>query len=418
MNYCGLDFGTSNSTLGVFDGNKPKLIPLEEGGGSAIRSAIFLNYHQKVMKFGKVAVNEYLSHEEGRLLMSIKSVLGSSLMEEKTNVFGEMMPFSEILGCFIKHIKDKGEKYIGKEIDSVVIGRPVHFDDGNSDNDKKAECTLEQIAKSQGFKNVLFQYEPIAAANTYRHSNPIGSLALIVDIGGGTSDFTILKIGKNSNTSSEDILASAGIHIGGTDIDRLVSLRKVMPLLGMGGEMRSSTGQIISLPVSIYHDLSTWHKINQLYSYQAVQRVRDTMRFSVETEKTSRLLTVLSNREGHEILESCEQHKIKLSDYSDVIMNLDFIEKQLSTSISQLELAEIINAEVKKIIGTILDMINSCSIDKNKIDVVFFTGGTSKLQYIREKILELLPNAKPIDGDVFGSVGLGLTYEAHDKFHS
>lgn len=417
MNYCGLDFGTSNSTLGIFEGSKPKLIPLEHDGGSAIRSAIFLSQHEKTIKFGKMAVSEYLSHEEGRLLMSIKSVLGSSLMEKKTGVFDKMKPFTEVLGYFIKHIKEIGEKYVGNEIENVVIGRPVYFDDKNSENDKKAEETLADIAKSQGFKNILFQYEPIAAANTFRHTNPLGSLALIVDIGGGTSDFTVLKIGKNASNSSEDILGYSGIHIGGTDIDRLIALRKVMPLLGMGGGMYSSTGQIINLPISIYHDLSTWHKINQLYSPQEKRRIFDIMKFSTDKKKSKRLETVLSNREGHRILENCETHKIKLSDYPDVVMNLDFIEQGLSLSISQSELSGLISIETKKIVETILKMVNLCSVDKNKVDVVFFTGGTSKLQYIRKKILELFPNATPVNGDAFGSVGIGLTYEAHYKFN-
>ncbi len=217
--YCGLDFGTSNSTLGVFKHNQAELVPLEADGSHAIRSAIFMNEEDRQIHFGKRAMADYLAHEEGRLLIAIKSVLGSPLMNEQTRVFNRMVPFTQLPGYFIKHLKNQAEQHAGHELENVVMGRPVHFDDDNPEIDKKAEDTLAAIARAQGFKNIVFQYEPIAAATAFKQSNP-GKYGIIVDIGGGTSDFTILRIGNQASHGKDDILASAGVHIGGTDIDR------------------------------------------------------------------------------------------------------------------------------------------------------------------------------------------------------
>ncbi len=414
--YCGLDFGTSNSTLGVFKHNQAELVPLEADGSHAIRSAIFMNEEDRQIHFGKRAMADYLAHEEGRLLIAIKSVLGSPLMNEQTRVFNRMVPFTEILGYFIKHLKNQAEQHAGHELENVVMGRPVHFDDDNPEIDKKAEDTLAAIARAQGFKNIVFQYEPIAAATAFKQSNPDGSLALIVDIGGGTSDFTILRIGNQASHSKDDILASAGVHIGGTDIDRQLSLKKVMPLLGMGSEMKTMTGKQIPLPMAPYIDLSTWHKINLLYTNKERHYIQDLLKDAIDKTRTSRLLTVLENRDGHRILQSCEAQKIHLSEQSDVEMTLDYIERELSLEITQTQLNQIMQSDVARINATIHDMLTSCGLTQQQIDVVFFTGGTSKLPYIQSQVLSQLPNAQAVNGDVFGSVGLGLTYSAQEIF--
>lgn len=414
--FCGLDFGTSNSTLGIVQQTQAKLVPLEPSGASAMRSAIFLNEHDRKIHYGKAAVEDYLQHEEGRLLMAIKSVLGSTLMHEQTRVFNQMRPFTEILGYFVKHLKTTAEHFAGHELDSVLLGRPVHFDDDDPTADQRAEDTLAEIARAQGFKHVAFQYEPVAAATAFRQSNPDGSLALIVDMGGGTSDFTILRIGTQASQNSDDILASAGVHIGGTDIDRLLALRKVMPLLGMGGSIRTFNGKILPLPSSVYHDLSTWHKINPLYSVKAMHTMQDWLRDAVDKQQTGRLLTVLENRDGHRVLEHCEAGKIQLAQQQETQIDLDFIESELAAPLSQTELAELIQNETQRILNTITDMQQSCGVTSEQIDVIFFTGGTSRLLHIQNSIRQHFPTAKMVNGDVFGAVGMGLTYEAQQRF--
>lgn len=416
-NFCGLDFGTSNSTLGVFKNGNADLLCLDKDK-QAIRSAIFLNEAEKKAKFGDIAVQEYLNHEEGRLLMSIKSVLGSSIMEEKTLVFNEMISFIEILGFFVKHIKDKSEMITGKELDSVVVGRPVRYHDKDDSIDKRAQDTFELILKSQGFKNVFFQYEPVAAATSFRKANSgiSGKYTIVVDIGGGTSDFSLIKSEKYSGEYRDEILSSSGVHIGGTDIDKVLSMKKVMPLLGLGSSMRSSTGKILTLPISPFAGLATWHEINKLYQYSQMKEIQDIFIYALEKDKVNRFLTILKNRDGHRVLECCEKGKIELSDIGTATMDFNFFEKGLLCKVAVNEFNEYINELIMKIVVTISELIKSASITPEMIDSIFFTGGTSKIKFLQEQVLKFTPNAKLIHGDAFGAVGMGLTYQAAEIF--
>ncbi len=126
--FCGLDFGTSNSTIGVYQKNNIAMVPLEEEKPT-LRSAIFFDFDNNRHYFGQRAVSDYLSGAHGRLMMSLKSVLGSSLMKEQTIINDKPMPYTLILGKLLKHIKSKAETFVGHELNRVILGRPVRFHD-------------------------------------------------------------------------------------------------------------------------------------------------------------------------------------------------------------------------------------------------------------------------------------------------
>ena len=319
--FCGFDFGTSNSTIGIWNSNQVDMVPLD-GSSKVIRSAIFIDHEDKSIYFGEKAVSHYLDGVEGRLMQSIKSVLGTSLMNEKTMIFNEMKSFSEILGYFIKELKYRAESYQGKEIDSVVLGRPVRFNDDDDKLDQKAEDTLINIAINQGFKNVEFQYEPVAAAIAFQRQKIKGEIALIVDIGGGTSDFTIIKMSSKNNHASTEILATNGIHIEGTNFDQQLAYTKVMPVLGLNSTLRAVNGSDISLPITWFRTLSTWHQINSLYNKLTVNKIINVLATANNKKLTNRLIDVLTNKYGHEILEKVEIGKKNLSTTNDTPLDL------------------------------------------------------------------------------------------------
>ena len=189
----GLDFGTSNSTLGLSLHGQLQLVNLEENKPS-IRSAIYCDAEEKAWIFGQQGIENYLEGSPGRLLMSIKSILGSSLMDKETLILNELVSYKNILTKFLFYIKGVAEAQLGQSLTHVVMGRPVYFDDNDIKKDKLAEDTLRSIACDIGFKEVCFQYEPIAAAIAYERTITKEKLALIVDMGGGTSDFTVIRL--------------------------------------------------------------------------------------------------------------------------------------------------------------------------------------------------------------------------------
>ena len=414
--FCGLDFGTSNSTIGVINNGSCELVSLENNK-SVMRSAIFCDLELKKLMFGQQAINNYLEGVPGRLLMSLKSVLGSSLMSEKTYVFNEFVPYTSLLANFVGYLKIKAEEKLNKPVTQVVLGRPVHFHDDNVQKDQLAQNTLEMIARDLGFTEISFQYEPIAAALSYEATIKKEQLALIVDMGGGTSDFTVIRLHTNiKNTDrSKDVLSNCGIHIAGTDFDKKLSLHSVMPLLGMGSLMKGSSSTI-EFPSGYYHDLATWHLLTGLYDAKNIAHIRTIRSVAHEKVLIDRLIAVLENRAGHQILNSVEIAKQKLSDLSEYSMELPFIENNLSLIVQRKVFNDTISGEIEKIVNTIKKTVLDAGVCFNDIDAVFYTGGSTKIPVVRERINALLPNAEIIQGDAFGSVGVGLTIDAKRKY--
>ena len=175
-NACGVDFGTSNSTVGWSRPGQSALLQLEDGKVT-LPSVVFFNADEEQVYYGRAALANYLQGYEGRLMRSLKSLLGTSLIDDQTEVMGKALPFRSLLTQFIAELKDRAEKAAGREFTSVVMGRPVYFVDGNEEADILAEDTLYEIAQSVGFKDIDFQYEPIAAAFDYE--SQIDKLSLI-----------------------------------------------------------------------------------------------------------------------------------------------------------------------------------------------------------------------------------------------
>lgn len=414
--FCGLDFGTSNSTIGIFDDNKITMVPLEKGSPT-LRSAIFFNYDTDRCVFGQTGISEYLSEGNGRLMMSLKSILGSSLMEEKTLINKTWISYTDILACLLRYIKNQAEKLKGTELTRVVLGRPVRFHDYDDKRDRLAQDTLEAAAKSVGFETVLFQYEPIAAALAYEQTIDREQLALIVDLGGGTADYSVIRLRTKTGEGSrkEDVLANKGIHIGGTNFDTRFSLDLVMPKLGLGDKMHGISN-IIEIPSSYFHDLTTWHTINSLYTAQVLRDLRAIHNYAIDPKPIERFIQVVKKQEGHKILNEVEQAKCKLSENMNTLINLDFIESNFSIQAEQHQFQASIQDLVDQLIQTLESTVREAGLINNNINYIFFTGGTSQVPIIRQRIKEIFPDAHMIRGDAFSSVGQGLILEAKRRF--
>ncbi|WP_373235633.1 Hsp70 family protein [Cohaesibacter celericrescens] len=413
--YCGLDFGTSNSTLGLIQNGKPFLVPLE-GKEITIPSTLFFDFEENSVHFGRDAIGTYMEGGEGRMMRALKSILGSPTIYETTMIGRNREPFTAVLGLFLSHMKKQAETLTAEPITHVVMGRPVHFVDYNPDADQEAESTLRAIASDCGFKHIEFEYEPVAAARDFQQIAKRREVALIIDIGGGTSDFTILNVEPNgpaSNRANQSILANAGVHVGGTDFDRWLSLSRIMPLLGYQSPMHKE-GRL--MPVGYYHDLATWQKINSLYDHKTRTDLRYLRREAKEPHLIDRLLQLLDLREGHHLALGVENCKVTLSHQNETDMALDFIEKDLSAFMTQDHLIDALKDGTEQVRQTIAEALNAAGLAGEDISIVFLTGGSTKIPHVRESLTAMAPNATIIDGDAFGSVGIGLALEAQKRF--
>ena len=323
---CGLDFGTSNSAIGVVRDGAAKLAPVE-ASNTLIPSAVFFDYEAKGrVLFGNEAISAYVGQTEGRLMRALKSILGSPLIDEETSLGGRKVPLTEVVEIFVRHLKHKAEAFAGQEITAVVHGRPVRFVDDDDKADARAQDQLEAIARRVGFRDVAFVYEPIAAAHHYEQTVESEELVLIADIGGGTSDFSIVRVGPQHRGRTDrrrDVLANAGVHVGGTDFDTALSLAAVMPLLGLGTGLVEKN---LPMPNALYHELAAWPTINFAYTYRNEREVAELAARAAEPEKVERLLAVLRRRLGHRLAFAVEDAKIALSAEERAIVPFAFVE--------------------------------------------------------------------------------------------
>ena len=413
--YCGIDFGTSNTTVGVSDGATAQLIPLE-GNHRTLPSAMFFDFEEHGVHYGLDAIDLYLEGHDGRFMRALKSILGTALIHEKTYIDQKPVSFTSILGFYFAHLKNRIETELDREISDVVLGRPVRFVDNDDVADAQAQRTLQAIARAQGFRTIAFQYEPIAAALDYEQHVSGEELVLIADIGGGTSDFSIVRVSPERRGKAQrggDILANAGIHIGGTDFDRLLSLKCVMPLLGFGSY---TADRKHTLPTSHYHELATWHRINQLYKKSVMVELRQIRYEAERRDLVDRLIHIVEGRQGHTIAIAVEQAKIELTTRPATTVGLADLADWAQFSFTRQDLDDAIADAIERVLATVRRLLSDAGAQAGDIDTIFLTGGSSMVPALRDGILSLFPGAAVANSDLLGSVGMGLALDARSKF--
>jgi hypothetical chaperone protein len=404
---CGLDFGTSNSAVGVIRNGAVTMAAVEEDR-TLIPSALFFDDETRgAILFGEAAIDAYIGQTEGRLMRALKSILGTSLIDETTVAGRRNLRFTEIIEIFVRHLKTKAETFLGQGISAVVHGRPVRFIDDDDAADAKAQKTLEDIAHRVGFKDVSFVYEPIAAAYDYERHALREEVVLIADIGGGTSDFTVIRIGPDRHKRADrggDILANAGIHIGGTDFDSLFSLTTVMPTLGLGSFLMEKN---LPMPRA---------KINFSYTPRNERLIAELLAGAAEPGKLARLQAVVRKRLGHRIAIEVEKAKIALSAQPKSNIPLDFIEPGLHVPVTRPDFEWTVRDQSARLRNCAIECVASAGLSPNDINTIFFTGGSSRIPAVRTAIAAAAPDAQIATGSDFLSVAAGLTLEAQRRY--
>ncbi|MDJ1472101.1 Hsp70 family protein [Xanthocytophaga flava] len=412
---CGIDFGTSNSSIAVANNGNISLVPIE-GTSVTIPSAIFYPYKEAVPHYGRAAIRMFFERKEGRFMRSLKRVLGTSVMKQGTIINGRPIKFEKIIAEFLVNLKAKAESIAGKEIEHVVMGRPVHFVDNDLEADKRAEAELREVARSLGFAHIDFQFEPIAAAFAHEVKLSGEKLAIVVDLGGGTSDFTVIRLSNqyvHKTDRASDILANTGVRIGGNDFDKDLSLAVVMPELGY----KTTYGdKKLEVPLKPYFDLSEWSKINFLYTTKMVVHTRQLLFQSHDKTRFGRLLRVLEQESGHALLASVEDTKIALTGQAEYNASFEFIEDSFSIQIKRDLFEDAIREEVEKISDSAKQCIQEAGVKREDIDLVILTGGTTEVPLVQQEFKLLFPNAAIADENKLSSVGLGLAYDSQNKF--
>jgi hypothetical chaperone protein len=415
MNYCAIDFGTSNSAVAVPDGALLKLAPVE-GAYTTLPTSVFFNTDEDTREFGRAALAAYIDGFDGRLMRSMKSILGSPLAENSTDLGdGSAIKYTDVIAIFVDHLKRSAEKSVGGARGGAVRGRPVFFVDDDPRADRMAQQQLEAAARSVGLREIHFQYEPIAAAFDYESHLTEEGLVLVADIGGGTSDFSLVRVGPERMKRverKEDVLAHHGVHVAGTDFDRRVELATILRELGY----QSLDPEGREIPNRVYFDLATWHLINTVYAPKRVSELALMRHLFTEVKHHDRLMRVVERRLGHALAAHAEEAKIGVAAGGETVIDLDEVENDLRLAFDEAQLIRAGQDETQRIVQAARDTVQVAGVAPRDVSAVYFTGGSTGLAFLSGALAAAFPDAKAVFGDRLASVATGLGIHARRLF--
>ncbi|KMW59004.1 putative heat shock protein YegD [Candidatus Rhodobacter oscarellae] len=398
-----IDFGTSNTAAALPDG---RIVPLEPGA-STMPTALFFDPYSKEVLFGSAAVAALIEGREGRFLRALKSVLGNPLLRESRVLGGARTTLLDVVARFLTRAKEQSEAALGSKISKVVSGRPVRFHSKDAARNAQAAVDLEEAYHRAGFTDVAFLPEPEAAALA------CGGVAeghgLVVDIGGGTSDYSVFR-GQGDGI---EVIANYGIRLGGTDFDRLLNIDRVMPQLGLGSMIRNEMGAGQNeAPRALFRDLATWEKIPFQYTPQTLRDVKHMARLAVDPGPWERLVTVLEMELAHDIAHAVEAAKIDANGGDASGIDVGFLRKGARFPLDAGDVMRVLADPAAEIAEAAKQALTSAKMTPSDITRVVMVGGSSLMQGVENAVRAVFPDAEIDRSDAFTAIVDGLAIAA------
>jgi hypothetical chaperone protein len=357
------------------------------------------------MLIGSAATRALVEGEDGRYMRALKSVLGTTLFHEARLIGGRRRTLAEIVAGFLAEVRVRAEAATGARYRRALSGRPVHFHSDDLERDGRAEEDLRACYLAAGFEEVDFVFEPEAAARASVGLGRAGETGLIVDIGGGTSDFSVFR----AERGRVGIIASHGIRLGGTDFDQALSLAEAMPMLGMGSELERSLGVgRLPVPNAIFVELATWAKIPFVYGRDSERLTEDLRRHAVEPEKLHRLERVIRDHLGHDLAFAVEAGKIGVQEVGGAGIDLGAVEPGLVRALGPEALATALAAHRRRLGGAIRETLAAAGVAQDGIDNVVLVGGSSLMALVADEAMAACPTARLSRAQAFTAVVDGL----------
>ncbi|RBP51190.1 Hsp70 family protein [Arenicella xantha] len=415
MKHIGLDFGTANTSVSVLDGEELAVLPLERQSVS-LPSTLFFDFEDGSTQIGQAAFDRYYFGDQGRFLRSFKSALGTRTIDHTIRIKHDTYQIRDIIRHYIGEVLSRAQAQLGTTIDSLVVGRPVNFIDDNPLADQQAEDTLRQIVSDLGVSNIEFQLEPIAAALNYGVTIVGEEVVLVIDIGAGTSDFSVVKFQAKGSADSvkSEVIANCGIHIGGNDFDKVIALERVMPLFGY--RQRFKRRPELEAPRSYFLNASSWHQIDLLYDRKVLATLAELEPQMEQPDTFARFSQLIRSRQPHKVLTSVEQAKRKLGADDATQVEMPFVEDSVSLPLSVSQLNTHINELCIQIIATANQAIENAGLKKPDIDTVYLTGGSMGIRHLSQMVASEFEHSKIVEGDRSTAVARGLALDAKVKF--
>lgn len=407
-----IDFGTSNSAVGVARGGYAHILEMEQGK-QTLPTALFFDFEKKTVNYGSLAEQALFEGAWGRYMRALKSLLGTPLIRESSVILGKRTSYIEIVARFLLEMKTRAQKQTGLTYTRALSGRPVRFHN-DPKRDAQALLDLTECYQIAGFEQVRFMNEPEAAARAQAHVLEAGDVGLVIDIGGGTSDFTVFK---SAADGAIEIIQSEGLRLGGTDFDRLLSFEHVMPLMGRNSRIKHAFGKETHLaPNAIFADLATWQKIPFLYAPDTRRAAKDLLKYAVEPEKLARLHRVLEDERGHDLAFAVELAKIDVNTkkLASVDIKLDALERRMTSSLPALGLAFTLQPSAVQIADMAKICVQNAGLKSSDVTHLIMVGGSSLMEVVQTSVSNAFPSAQVHYGAALTGIIEGLAQVTAD----
>lgn len=424
----GIDFGTTNSSIAraSVDGSIDLVqFPTRAGETESFRSVLYMERtrhagHLRLATFtGPSAIEHYLDAEKkGRLIQSLKSYLAASNLTS-TEILGRPFRFEDLIARILTDLRVQAESHFGTEIRHATVGRPVRFVGAESGaGDAFAQSRLQQAFTQAGFEQIQFVMEPEAAAYAYEATLDHDELILIGDFGGGTSDFSLLRVGpgiRRRGRRPQDLLGNSGLGLAGDTFDARIVRHLVSPALGSHSLQRPASKHLPAVPAWIYTNLERWHYLSFLRTRNVAEILKSAHARAVEPDKIEALITLINEDLGFQLHQAVQRLKYQLS--SSESAEFRFIDGtlELRQQVTRTEFESWIAEDLAAIETCIDSLFQQTGIDPKEVDRVFLTGGTSFVPAVRSIFERRFTHTRVRSGNEFTSVARGLALHAAER---
>jgi hypothetical chaperone protein len=414
----GIDFGTTNSAVAVARGTEVQIARFggTENSADTFRSVLYFDQKGRRRPLaGRAAIEQYLGDEDrGRLIQSVKSFLGSRVFSH-TSIGHRRYTLENLIAFIIRACRAECEGQLGSLGTRVVVGRPVRFVGAESKADEAfALARLQKAFTDAGFREIEFEFEPVGAAYHYESTLDHDETILIADFGGGTSDFSILRVGpgvRRKGRESRDLLATAGVPLAGDVFDAKIIRNLISPLLGLG-TFYCSMDKTLPVPTSMFMKLERWHHLSFLKTGETMQTLRSIRAQALEPEKIEKLIDLVEDDLGFYLHRSVQRAKFELSSREQTMFEFDHAGLHIRHPVNRMDFEGWIAGELEQIRKAVEEALYHAALSSGQIDRVFLTGGSSLVPAVRRIFDQRFTPERVSAGDEFTSVARGLALRA------
>jgi hypothetical chaperone protein len=426
----GLDFGTTNSAVARVQDGRAVLATFDTLHGPTRTFPSILHFERLRRKSGTRTgssagprgIERYLQAEEkGRLIQSLKAYLADRRFDG-TAVFNQRYSLEDMIALILRHLLADAAPSFGPMPGRVVVGRPVHFSNARSaaDDEFALSRLLAAVARC-GFEEVVFEYEPVAAAYSYEQMLQRDELILIGDFGGGTSDFSILHVGpevRRRGRTTHDLLGSDGVAVAGDAFDRQIIRNLVAPRLGMGSDYLSPPSKFLPVPSWPYERLERWHHLSFLNTARNLEMLERVRRTAVIPERIEAFVHLIQGELGYQLHEAVRHTKFELSRQTETVFEFSCAPVSIRKKVAREELEEWIEPDIRLMAACVDRLLAATGVHPGDIDHVFLTGGSSFVPAVRRIFVDRFGLAKITGGEELTSVATGLALRAEEHWIS